>query len=236
MKFGRLLGVLIILVFAISLAVQTASANIIRNSPSELGIYDKEAVFSIPGLNDFARSVQNNVPDQIQGIYAQGGIAFPVVQQPISNAGYVSDAPDTVTEFQLAAQYNSIGMLAHDYLAGASFSKLQPGNILALVYGDGSLKYFRVYEVQRYQALTPTSPYSKFVDLSDQVNFTTDQLFYRTYGLGNSTLVLQTCISTSSIPSWGRLFVLARPVEPSRPDLKDALSWLEIALAAPTAH
>ncbi len=236
MKFLRLLGVLIILVFAIGLAAQTASANILRTGPSELGINDNEAVSSFPGLSAFARSVQNDLPNQIRGIYVQGAMAFPVVQQPISDAGYVSSAPDTITEFQLAARYNSIGMLAHDYLAGASFSKLQPGTDVVLVYGDGSLKVFRVYEVQQYQALSPSSPYSKFVDLSDRVNFTSDQLFYRTYGLGNSTLVLQTCISTPNIPSWGRMFVLARPVEPTRSDLKDAFSWLEQALAATTVH
>jgi len=236
MKFWRLLGVLIILVFAIGLAAQTASANILRTGPSELGINSNKAVSSFTGLSAFARSVQNGLPNQIRGIYVQGVMAFPVVKQPISDAGYVSTASDTITEFQLAAQYNSIGMLAHDYLAGASFSKLQPGTDVVLVYGDGSLKVFRVYEVQQYQALSPTSPYSKFVDLSDRENFTSDQLFYRTYGLGNSILVLQTCISTPNVPSWGRMFVLARPVEPARPDLKDAFSWLEQALAATTVH
>ena len=147
----------------------------------------------------------------------QDGKAFPVLQQPASDAGYVSDQPNTITQFRMAAQYHTIGLLAHDYLAGASFHELQAGSEIYLVYGDGRLKNYRVYEVQQFQALSPSSPYSSFIDLSDQTKLSADQLFYRIYGLGNDTLVLQTCISTPSVPSWGRIFVLARPVESSSP-------------------
>ena len=159
------------------------------------------------------------------------------MQQPAADAGYVSDQPNAITQFRMAAQYHTIGLLAHDYLAGASFHELQAGSELYLVYGDGRTKNYRVYEVQQFQALSPSSPYSSFIDMSDQTKLSADQLFYRIYGLGNATLVLQTCISTPSVPSWGRIFVLARPVETPRPaGLWDTLSHFNQSLSGVSAQ
>jgi hypothetical protein len=217
MKIIRIFIVLFILVFAFGLAAQSVSADIIKTGPSELGIFEESTSSSIPSLAVFARSVKTGLPNQVSGVYVQGVLAFPVVQQPKSEAGYVSNLPDTITQFRMAGPYHTIGLLAHDYLAGSTFDKLPPGSEIILVFGDGRLKNYRVYEVQQYQALSPTDPYSNFVDISDLTNLSADQLFFHTYGLGNDTLVLQTCISTPSVPSWGRIFVLARPVESSRP-------------------
>ncbi len=237
MKFYRYLLIALMLVVAFGLAAQTVSANIIRTGQSEPGIFNKTTPSASPNLTVFARSVTNGRSDQVTGVYVHGGKAFPVLQQPASDAGYVSDRPNTLTQFRMASQYHTIGLLAHDFLAGASFHELQAGTEIYLVYGDGRAKNYQVYEVQQFQALSPSSPYSSFIDLSDQTKLSADQLFYRIYGLGNDTLVLQTCISTPSVPSWGRIFVLARPVETSRPEgLWDTLSKFKQSLSGVSAQ
>jgi hypothetical protein len=237
MKLFRALIVPLILVIAFSLAAQTVSANILQTGPLELGVIETASSNSNSNLAAFAHSVQNGKPGQVTGLYVQGVLAFPVVQQPFSDASYVSELPDTITQFRMAAQYHTIGLLAHDYLAGAFFPKLHPGSEIVVVFGDGRLKKYQVYEVQKYQALSPSNPYSSFVDLSDQKTFSADQLFYHTYGLGNDTLVLQSCISTPSIPSWGRIFILAHPVETSHSTgLMDTVSLLERALTGTAAQ
>lgn len=216
------------------LLILTAVCTLPTPAVSVTGLAEREKFESalpatLPSLNTFISSVKNGQSSQLGGVYIPGVLAIPIVQQPGDDAGYVSTRPSTITQFGMAGQYNSIGLLAHDFLAGASFSQLQPNNDVVLVFGDGSLKYYRVYEIQRYQALSPASPYSNFIDLSSNTQLTAEQLFLRTYGKGNATLVFQTCISTDKVSSWGRLFVLARPVEASQPSLIQALMLIEQA-------
>ena len=213
MRLFRLIIVALLTIFTIGLTAFTVSADILQTGSSAPGIYEKIVSSSNQGLTSFAQSVKNNQSSQITGVYVQDVMEFPVVQQPRSNASYVSSMPDTITQFQMASNFHSIGLLAHDYLAGSTFADLQSGKEIYLVYGDGSLKRFQIYDIQKYQALSPNDPYSSFVDLSDGSKLSAESLFYKTYGLGKDTLILQTCISTPSTPSWGRIFVLARPVE-----------------------
>jgi len=164
-------------------------------------------------LNSFVSSVQNSNPSQITGIYVQNVMAFPVVQQPSSQAGYVSTQNSIVTQFGLASDYGSIGILAHNYLAGAQFFNIMNGSIISLVYGNGHVEYYKVTIVKQYQALSPNSVYSQFINLAQpDVTLSSTDLFYQTYGLGN-VLVLQTCILANNDPSWGRLFIIAEPFE-----------------------
>lgn len=237
MKFYRIIVILLVVAFAFGLAAQNVSADILNTGASGLEPFEKSDESSTPGLTDFARSVKNNLPDQVAGVFVEGVLAFPVVQQPSSDPGYVSDLPDTVTQFGMATQYNTIGLLAHDYLAGSNFPELQPGTEITLVFGDGTLKNYQVYEVQEYQALSPADPYSNFVSLSNQRKFSADQLFYHTYGLKNDILVLQTCISKPSAPSWGRIFVMARPIELSQPtNFLYTIPFLNLVLPAKIAY
>ncbi len=172
---------------------------------------------SLPKLKSFVANVKNGQAYPT-GVYVSGTFAFRIMQQPANNAGYVSTQPDALTQFRMASQYNTIGLLGHDYLAGSSFFQLKVDQDIVLVKGDGTLKYFRVFEIKRYQALAPLSPYSQFVDQDDHSKLSAEQLFYRIYGKGN-TLVLQTCISTKTVSSWGRIFVIARPVAHLTPSL-----------------
>ncbi len=172
---------------------------------------------TLPKLKSFIANVKNGHTDPT-GVYASGIFAFKVMQQPTNNAAYVSTQPDALTQFRMALQFNTIGLLGHDYLAGASFFNLKINQDIILVKGDGTVKYYRIFSIKRYQALIPTSPYSSFIDLDDNSKLSAQQLFMNIYGKGD-TLVFQTCISTEKVSSWGRIFVLARPVAHLAPSL-----------------
>ena len=161
-------------------------------------------------LDEFAASVKNGNSGQIVGLYADDVFALNVVQQPSGNAGYVSTSGyNVVTQFGMASSYGSIGMLAHNYLAGSYFSNLSSGSEIFVIYGDGSTVNYTVSEVRKYQALTPSSAYSNFVDLSNpSETLTSSDVFFDTYGTSGA-LILQTCISKDGNSSWGRLFVIA---------------------------
>jgi hypothetical protein len=161
-------------------------------------------------LDDFTDSVKNGNSGQIVGLYTDEVFALNVVQQPSGNAGYVSTGGfNVVTQFGLASSYGSVGMLAHNYLAGSYFSNLSIGSEIVVIYGDGSTVSYTVSEVRKYQALTPSSAYSNFVNLSNtSETLTSSDVFYETYG-ASGALVLQTCISQDGNSSWGRLFVIA---------------------------
>jgi hypothetical protein len=166
----------------------------------------------LPILADFVKSVEDGRAQTPVGIYVPGVLAFPIVQQPSGDPAYVSTQSSRVTQFRLASQYKTIGLLAHNNLAGQLFFNLQKFQILFVVYGDGSLDYYMVTGIQRFQALSPSSPYSDFVDLGNPYNkLSATDLFNRTYALGNR-LIFQTCIEANGESSWGRLFITAIPI------------------------
>jgi hypothetical protein len=168
---------------------------------------------SVVSLASFASSVAvSGNPNLVAGIFARGIFAAPIVQQPSSAPGFVSTNSEAATQFGMAAQYGTIALLAHNYLLGEQFFSVQNGKILSLVYGDGHALTYRVKQVLKFQALTPSSPYSNFVDLDDPNvgQITATDLFYRVY-TNDGTLVLQTCIEAEGNSSWGRLFVIAEP-------------------------
>ncbi len=148
------------------------------------------------------------------GLYVPGLLALPVVQQPAGNPAYVSPADGELTHFGLAAGYGSTGLLAHNTAAGAQFDDLSLGQVLYLVDGIHGVQAYRVAQIRRLRALQPSSPYSDFLDLDvPGVRLTAADLFYQVYAL-EGRLVLQTCIEAEGKSNWGRLFLIAEPVEP----------------------
>ncbi len=166
----------------------------------------------VGSLAEFIPTVQNGNASQIVGLYIKNALALRVVQQPASNPGFVSEEPDAVTQFAMASRFGTIGLLAHNTAAGQHFSKIKDGMKITLVFGDGTVTNFRVRQIRQFQALTPTSPYSNFKDLSapEQV-LSVESLFYQIYQ-SNGSLVLQTCIEKEGELSWGRLFIIAEPI------------------------
>lgn len=165
---------------------------------------------SLPTFMDFSNSVQNGQASVLRGVYTRDVFALPVVQQPSGSPGYVSSYDGLVTQFGMAAQYGTIGLLAHNHLAGRSFSGLAVGQEVRLVYGDGRVERFVISEVLEYQALQPTSPYSSFRDLASDEVLSAQQMFQQVYQ-GERHITFQTCIDAEGNPSWGRLFVIAVP-------------------------
>ncbi|MEW6093550.1 MAG: hypothetical protein AB1531_06250 [Chloroflexota bacterium] len=164
----------------------------------------------LPSLSTFIGQVRNSQANLVTGLYITDLFAYPVVQQPSGQPAYVSKTDDTITQFGLATAYGSLGFLAHNTLAGAQFSSIKVGQLIAVVYGDGHYTLYEVSQVRRFQATRPASPYSSFVDLSTNATLTASDLFYQTYGVKN-TLVLQTCITSNGLDTWGRLFIIATP-------------------------
>ncbi|HAV77227.1 MAG TPA: hypothetical protein DCX53_07725 [Anaerolineae bacterium] len=164
----------------------------------------------LPSFTEFSRSVQNGDANTLRGVYVSGVLALPVVQQPSSNAGYVSVYDNEATEFQMASQFGNVGLLAHNYLSGRSFSQLAVGQEVRLVYGDGSVEYFVVSEILRYQALQSASVYSSFRNLERNEVLSAENMFKRVY-FGDRHVTFQTCIEAEGNLNWGRLFVVTVP-------------------------
>ena len=163
-------------------------------------------------LQAFVESVSDGTTGVVRGLYVEDEFEFPVIQQPSSQPGYVSTQSSVVTEFSMAKQYGVTGILAHNYLAGADFFDLQIGDVIQAVYGDGSIQKYEISEVLEYQAISPNSATSSFVDLETGDQLSATQLFKRVY-TGSHHLTLQTCIQVGSEDSWGRLFLIAYPID-----------------------
>jgi hypothetical protein len=194
-RFFQITSFIVVLFYALSFGLLPASAE----------------AMAVPDLNTFVNNVENGHSTIIRGIYAPEAFALPVIQQPKDNAAYVANTADVVTEFSMARRYGNIGMLAHNHLAGKYFSSLHLGSQIQMVYGNGKIENFIVTQVLRYQALSPNSPYTNFVDLESGKTLTVQQVFYKVY-TGERHVTLQTCIAQNDEPSWGRLFVIAEPM------------------------
>lgn len=163
-----------------------------------------------PTFSEFSMSVQDGRADLARGVYVQNVLAFPIVQQPYGYGSFLSSESEQVTQFRMASQYGTTGLLAHNYLAGASFFDLAVGDEVRLVYGDGKVEYFVVYEILRYQALQPNNPYSSFRDLETDETLSVEKTFKRVF-FSDGNITFQTCIEKDGDLSWGRLFVIAIP-------------------------
>ena len=186
----------------------TVLGSLLFNANSTLAMGNKPA--RLPDFTVFSQAVQNGKADSLRGVYVPNVMALPIVQQPSGNAGYVSSNDGQATQFAMASQFGNVGLLAHNYLSGKSFSQIAVGQEVRLVYGDGRVEYFIVTEILQYQALEPNSPWSSFRGLNDNTTLSAEQMFKRVYA-GDRHVTFQTCIQAEGISSWGRLFVVAVP-------------------------
>lgn len=165
---------------------------------------------NLPALDAFVNELRNGQSGEVRGVYIPEIMAAPVIHQPKGNNHFVSSGKSTVTQFGLASQFGSVGFLAHNYLAGQSFSLLELNQIFYVIYGDGQTSILTVTEILRYQALEPDSTFSKFIDLQNNHPMTTAETFSKVYDRPGQ-IILQTCIAMGDVSSWGRLFVIAEP-------------------------
>jgi hypothetical protein len=164
----------------------------------------------LPSLEDFTAQVSNGQVGQLRGIYIPGILAARVVQQPAGMGDFVSPWQNIVTQFGLASSLGSTGLLAHNYLAGATFGLLQEGQEIKLIDGSGKISTLTVTEILRYQALDSDNTATRLLDLESQKSITSADLFNKVYSRPGQ-VIFQTCIKKDGDPSWGRLFVIASP-------------------------
>jgi hypothetical protein len=196
-----LLNAAFLLVLLVSLLVQPDSA---------FALGGEDGPNSLPSFSSFSLSVQDGRADHVRGVYVPNRFALPVAQQPFGSPGFVSSEKNLVTQFRMANKYGNVGLLAHNYLSGRMFTDLDVGDEVRLVHGDGTVEYFVVSEILRYQALQPHNVHSSFRNLEDDQILSVEKMFKRVY-LGERHVTFQTCIEKDGELSWGRLFILAIP-------------------------
>lgn len=212
--FLAITRILLLAIFSLTslFSFNVTSANFIPVTPGSKNIQSITTnTTQIAALHEFVDAVKDG-KDLIRGVYVENIMALRVMQQPSGNNGFVSSVAGVATQFQMADTYGTTGLLAHNFAAGSNFSKLNEKDIITIVYGDGSLKKYIITSVVKYQALSPNSPTSTFVDLTTKDTLTATKLFEKIYK-GDPHLVLQTCIAAEDELSWGRLFIVAEPLE-----------------------
>lgn len=165
----------------------------------------------LPALDVFIEQVWNGQAAELRGVYVDGILSAAVVQQPDGETDFVSPWQEVLTQFSLASRLGSTGLLAHNDLAGKSFSQMRQGQKLHLIYGDGHISTFRVSEILVYQALQPESADSPFMGMDSGTVLTSSELFMNVYNRPG-TVVLQTCLEMNDHLTWGRLFIVAEPL------------------------
>jgi len=164
-----------------------------------------------PRISEFTQEIENGDTSPPRSVILEDSLVLPIVQQPRGKPNYVSANKGEVTQFYSAAKYGNIGLLAHNFLSGKSFSHLAIGQRVRIEYTNGNTESFIITEILRYQALQPKDPLSSFQNLNnrDEV-LTAPEMFQRVYA-GTHHITFQTCIAKNGISSWGRLFVVAIP-------------------------
>jgi hypothetical protein len=177
------------------------------------GTQAESVASSVSALDTFASKVVNGNAGQVVGVHVPERFSLRVAQQPANDPAYVQAQAGTLTQFALASNYGSLGLLAHNNLGGAKFSSLAAGMEVDVVLGDGSVRRYSISQVRHFQALSPRDPYSQFIDVdNNNGQLSSTDLFMQMYAGGGDRLVFQTCISANGDESWGRLFVIAVPM------------------------
>ncbi len=182
--------------------------------PAEHKFTERAKVVALPDeFLGFVETVRDGEDGMVRGVYVEGVLALPVIQQPEKEPTYVSTKWDVVTQFSSAARNGVTGLLAHNYLSGADFYQLTTGQEIWVVYGDGSYRRYKIEDISQYQKLTPSSLQSELIELSTGKRLTTSQVFNRHYN-GDHKLTLQTCLENEGLSNWGLTFWTATPLDP----------------------
>jgi hypothetical protein len=165
-----------------------------------------------PELESFINSVVNHRAGQVVGVYVPGVFALPIQQQPAGNHSFITPFDGAITQYGPPLAHGTISLLAHNYLSGRVFFNLKIGQQVTLVFGDGSLDRYQITTIDNYQALSPTDPYSDFINQNDASGAVQSfQQVYDRYYKVDGQLVFQTCVEKFGDLSWGRVFIVAQP-------------------------
>ena len=154
----------------------------------------------IPSFKAFVDSVANG-SNLVTGVYVDGLFAYRVLQT--GNA--VPSGWGVVGQYARAKK--NIGLLAHNYAAGAKFHELKPGMKVKIVYGNRKVRTFTVKKIDRYQASDPQDLSDPFIHTQSGKQISAKGLFKTMYSSG---VTFQTCITQNGASTWGLLFVRAK--------------------------
>jgi hypothetical protein len=172
---------------------------------------------SVRSLTDFFKQTFHKIfaskqaATGINAIFLGDDHILHVIEQPVGRPEYISTVTGTVTNFQLAAQYGNIGLIAHNNLGGRYFNDLRIGDRVYTMNGYQGSQAYEVSEILHFRAINPKRSNTDFIDLDSNEHYSANDVFQRVY-TGSHHLVLQTCIERNADTNWGRLFVLAEPV------------------------
>ncbi|GAB4478843.1 MAG: hypothetical protein Kow0088_19100 [Anaerolineales bacterium] len=166
---------------------------------------------SFPSLEQFVSTVASGQSSLWRGLYAADKFAARITQQPDNNYSFISWEADVLTQYMLAEE-DVVGLLAHNTHAGQYYFLLTLGDKFYLIADNAFTQLYQVNQIDRYQALQPNSNTSDYKNLDTGEVLTTAQIFSRYY-MGDPHVTLQTCIAQNGLANWGRLFIVALPVE-----------------------
>ena len=154
----------------------------------------------------FLSSPEPGIEKRAELVTAEGLFTFPV-----SQVGDLAPSEDRVLgQYGFASSIGSIGFIAHNHLAGSSFSSLSPGTLVTVSFNDGSLEQYVIETARWYQASDPDDFSKPFINETG-VHLSTQQVFSHNYKKGGVTF--QTCIRKDGFATWGVLFVIAAIVK-----------------------
>ena len=207
-------GVFLFAIFSINAATPTRLAVTSEDVvPTPVSRWSDVLDVAFSNLHDFVTTLYVGQPRQVVTVDVPGTFSYSVVQQPLNEPDFVSSDPEIVTQFRLASEYGTMGLLAHNTLAGSEFYNLEKGQRITLTYADMRTQDFIVREFLSYQAMDPTSPFSEFKSLDGEGHKVSSTDLFNMVYTKTGQAVLQTCIAANGDPNWGRYFVIADPAE-----------------------
>ncbi|MBN2502660.1 MAG: hypothetical protein JXB38_17915 [Anaerolineales bacterium] len=153
----------------------------------------------IPPFKVFVESVSDG-SNQVTGVYVEDLFAYRVLK----TGNTVPGGWNVVGQYGRA---RNIGLLAHNYAAGAKFYALTPGMKIKIIYGTGRVRTFTVKKIDRYQASDPQDFSAPFIHTQSGKQISAKGLFKSMYSSG---VTFQTCITKDGTSTWGLLFVRAK--------------------------
>jgi len=150
----------------------------------------------VPSLDAYRRSVTNGNSAQLTGIWVEDTLAFRV-QAGLTT--YASTSKDTLSIYRWAWEHGVVGLLIHNHRGGTKLYQLNPGMMIAAIYGNGRIDWYvsrggTWYESQSYSSRGFAGPFRIWSCTECDFDLTVQNLRHRHY-IGNHHLAFQTCVT-----------------------------------------
>ena len=164
---------------------------------------------NLPEFDTFTEMVKNGKAENITGLYVPSVFAAPVIQIPDpKNISYVDKK--NISQFPWNPEV--FGVVAEKTQIVKYFLKLEKGNKINVIFGDGSFMEFVVYDILELKVKKKFDPFSDLTTLDGNTTYTPEQalnMIYENPDPGLFELRAQTCSSASV-----RRFLFAREIPP----------------------